>query len=442
MSSGTANMVGPGHRLFAEPTVSPDETSFQVRNDDQSYYNSVYFKQHSAQLQPVPTGPPSAPLTLESVVGKGFLAPIVATEKLCFHSAGDTGASKLAAIGTEASVADAMVKDLEQDPSLAPAFFFHLGDVIYNFGEAEYYYDQFYEPFRDYDRPIFAIPGNHDGICRYGADPTTPLAPTLSAFLRNFCAPTAGRSPDSGALMRSTMTQPGVYFTLDAPFVSIIGLYTNVLEGPGVISSQGGNYPTMNDDQLHWLTSELTRLKEPAGRRTRAVVIACHHPPASADEAHGGATGHAADMDAACTEAGFWPDAVVSGHAHLYQRFTRTVNGRQIPYIVAGSGGHATTLPMGEVIGRAPLTWGEYTLVKDPLLQYGYLTVTADWTQPAAPTLTFDFQAPKDTTARDIVTVDLVTGALSPTTPTPSPAPAPKRRHRTRKPHPSPTLQR
>ena len=31
------------------------------------------------------------------------------------------------------------------------------------------------------------------------------------------------------------MTQPGVYFTLDAPFVSIIGLYTNVLEGPGVL---------------------------------------------------------------------------------------------------------------------------------------------------------------------------------------------------------------
>ena len=30
--------------------------------------------------------------------------------------------------------------------------------------------------------------------------------------------------------MRSAMTQPGVYFTLDAPMVSIIGLYSNVLE--------------------------------------------------------------------------------------------------------------------------------------------------------------------------------------------------------------------
>src|SRR5581483_10795058 len=137
------------------------------------------------------------------------------------------------------------------------------GDVIYNFGEAEYYYDQFYEPFRNYDRPIFAIPGNHDGICRYGADPDTPLAPTLAAFLRNFCAAAPGPSVDAGGLVRSVMTQPGAYFTLDAPFVSIVGLYTNVLEGPGVISSQGGRYGALDDAQLHWLTTELERLKEP-----------------------------------------------------------------------------------------------------------------------------------------------------------------------------------
>jgi hypothetical protein len=36
------------------------------------------------------------------------------------------------------------------------------------------------------------------------------------------------------------MIQPGVYFTLDAPFVRIIGLYSNVLEDPGVISKGSG----------------------------------------------------------------------------------------------------------------------------------------------------------------------------------------------------------
>jgi hypothetical protein len=33
------------------------------------------------------------------------------------------------------------------------------------------------------------------------------------------------------------------------------------------------------------------------------------------------------------------PDAVLSGHAHNYQRFTRTLDGRQIPYLVVGAGG-------------------------------------------------------------------------------------------------------
>ncbi len=32
-----------------------------------------------------------------------------------------------------------------------PMFMFHLGDVVYSFGEHQYYYDQFYEPFRAYD---------------------------------------------------------------------------------------------------------------------------------------------------------------------------------------------------------------------------------------------------------------------------------------------------
>ena len=84
---------------------------------------------------------------------------------------GDTGAAKVnrsqtaaTAIGHETAVVDAMVSEVQNQGPDGPAFFFHLGDVIYNFGEAQYYYDQFYEPFRAYDRPIFAVPGNHDGI--------------------------------------------------------------------------------------------------------------------------------------------------------------------------------------------------------------------------------------------------------------------------------------
>ena len=196
-----------------------------------------------------------------------------------------------------------MVADVNTSGSDAPAFFFHLGDVVYEFGQDQYYYDQFYEPFREYDRPIFAIPGNHDGVV-YGDSTTTPAVPTLQAFMRNFCAAQPGPAADAGALVRSTMNQPGVYFTLDAPHVSIIGLYSNVLEGPGVISSQGGHYPTMNDDQLTFLTEELKRLAPARAAGQLAIVLATHHPPASADAKHGGGTGLATDIDSCCQQAG------------------------------------------------------------------------------------------------------------------------------------------
>src|SRR4051794_33605729 len=343
----------PGGRLFADPRPDADEKSFQVDNTSSAYYSSVYYERHKNDLQPVPRPRVARPrMDLADVLGADFLAPTIEAKKISFHAVGDTGAAKVnihqsaaRSIANEASVADAMTHDVSSGAPTAPLFFFHLGDVIYNFGEAVYYYDQFYAPFRNYDRPIFAVPGNHDGMV-FGNTPDVPQIPTLTAFLRNFCARKAGPASDAGTLARSTMTQPGVYFTLDAPFVSIVGLYTNVLEGPGVISSQNGHYPVLaGDAQLPSLKKELKRLAPARKRGERAVVIACHHPPASVDATHGGGSGLADDIDTAAREAGFWPDAVLSGHAHLYQRYTRSVDGRQIPYVVAGSGGFAAPPP-------------------------------------------------------------------------------------------------
>jgi hypothetical protein len=289
-----------------------------------------------------------------------------------------------------------------------PAFFFHLGDVIYNFGEADYYYDQFYEPFRAYDRPIFAIPGNHDGAVTYTNGGPQPDVPSLAAFIANFCATTAGKPPDAGGLARTTMTQPGVYFTLDAPMVSIVGLYTNVLEGPGVLTDESGRYPALKGDrQYEWLVGELQRLAPLRKALDRAVILACHHPPASADLTHGGTTGLADDLDQAFTAAGFWPDVIVSGHAHIYQRFARRVAGKQFPYIVAGSGGHNARAPAGEQAGEAPRTWNDYTLLVGPTAAYGYLTATVDMHDPSARTLELAFTAPGVPAAADTVTIEL-----------------------------------
>jgi hypothetical protein len=243
----------------------------------------------------------------------------------------------------------------------------------------------------------------------FGRTSATPQVPTLEAFLRNFCAATAGPSPDAGTLVRTVMTQPGVYFTLDAPYVSIIGLYSNVLDsGAGVISSQGNKFPTVGNAQLDFLKSELKRLKADRQAGNRAIIIAVHHPPASVDAKHGGSTGIEKDIDSCCQAAGLWPDAVLSGHAHLYQRFTRVVNGKHIPYIVSGSGGFAATAPQ-QAAPKAPYTIGDTTLEVDPIVEFGYLTITTD---AKTLSITFKTAAKGAVTVRDSVNVDLAQGQV------------------------------
>jgi hypothetical protein len=410
-------MAGPQGRLFADPTPTPDPTSFQVNNTSSAYYQSAYYLAHKNQVQPVPSPAMGQPrIELADIVGDNFISQIQTAGKIVFNAVGDTGPAKVSHSQTAAKaledaegVADAMVAEVQAGGPDAPSFFFHLGDIVYSFGEAQYYHDQFYEVYREYDRPIFAIPGNHDGMV-FGATSATPQVPTLEAFLRNFCATSPGPSPDSGGLVRSVMTQPGVYFTLDAPFVSIIGLYSNVLDGPGIISSQNGHYP-IGDDQLTFLKAELARLKPDHDSGNRAVVLAVHHPPASVDGKHGGSTGISADIDKCCTAAGLWPDAVLSGHAHLYQRFSRSVPGlsRSIPYVVSGSGGYAITPPKAKV--AAGTTSGPFKLVTPPIVEFGYLTVTVDMSGPKK-TLTIDFKSTKGST--DSVVVGLAPGAAQP----------------------------
>ena len=407
-----SNLIGKDGRLFGEQKPGPDATTFRVDNTSDQYYNSPYYLQHKDQVLPIPKPAMDPPrMNLAEILGDSVTQTVQAAKVISFHSVGDTGATKVGHLADEETVTDMMAADVEAGGASAPAFLLILGDVVYNFGEAKYYYDQFYDPFRVYDRPIFAIPGNHDAAV-YGDTSTSKAPPSLEAFLRNFCASKPGLSPDAGGLMRSVMTQPGVYFTLDAPYVSIIGLYSNVLEGPGVISSQGNKYP-ISDAQLQFLEAELVRLKPSRMAGERAVIIAAHHPPLSADAKHGGSTGISNDIDTACQKAGLWPDAVLSGHAHLYQRFTRRVANQEIPYIVSGSGGYNAKAQANVRVPKAPFTNGDTTLEIDPVVEYGYLTVTVDMTS-AAKQMTIAFNATKSGASMkpvrslDQVTVDLV----------------------------------
>jgi hypothetical protein len=391
--------------VFSQPQPSADPTAFKVPHPSD---NGLYAKVNDKLLEPIPPprgGAVEPILTLADVYGAQGAAKTAAIKKagqIVFHSVGDTGSVNGPL--TQDEVADKMVADFtETNPADVPSFFFHLGDVVYSFGEAKYYYDQFYEPYREYPGPIIAIPGNHDGVV-YSGDPE----PTLDAFLRNFCSGTPVNTPEAGGLLRTAMVAPGVYFTFDAPFVRILGLYSNVLEDPGVISSEGGTRANVTDVQLTFLKTALARCK--SEKYTGAVIIAVHHPPYTGGTVHFPSPNLGADIDSAAQAAGFWPHAVLSGHAHNYQRFTRTVNDMEIPYLVVGCGGHAIATLQTDSSGNPIRT--PYPVDTDITLEsyddtgFGYLRIVVD-----AQTLRIEYHPASDggatKTPDDVVTVNL-----------------------------------
>ena len=227
------------------------------------------------------------------------MTAITAAKKISFHAVGDTGAAKVnsfqtarQAIENEASVADAMASDVQEGGPTGPAFFFHLGDVVYNFGEGQYYYDQFYEPFRAYDRPIFAIPGNHDGMV-FGDEPDLPRIPTLTAFLRNFCAETPGPSPDAGG-DRALDDEPARRLLHPRRTLRLDRrpLHQRPREPRRHLESRTATTrrsPATSSSTSSAPSSQRLAPARKAGER--AVIVACHHPPASVDSQHGGSNG-------------------------------------------------------------------------------------------------------------------------------------------------------
>jgi len=359
----------PVQRHYAEPKQV--QISVNYKYDDESTDYTPYAG--TLQSVPAPRAGASLVIKLEDILGTDAVNKITATGKIVFHSVGDTGADKQNRVADEDNVAAMMAKDQKNAiDSERPCFFYHLGDVVYEFGEAAGYYPQFYEPFCMYNAPIFAIPGNHDGMTY------DPKMVSLQAFLANFCTPTPVTAPNAAGLLRSTMTQPGVYFTIDAPFVSIIGLYSNVSDkGPGVISSQGGKTPVVAADQKNFLIAELQRLKKLKAANGTAVIVALHHPPFYGQNMLAADKSLMNDIDDAFNKGGLWPDAILSGHAHLYERFARKVNGIELPYIIAGCGGYNVSPTATPSNPNQLVPPGSDPALQAYITTFGYLKIVA-----------------------------------------------------------------
>lgn len=394
------------------------------------YGNPVNTAKTRVRFEAAPARP-AGTLTLPlDLVLPSAAAAATKSGALVLHAVGDTGGEH----GTDMqrAVADAMEAQIggaSVDTPDTPAFFYHLGDVIYFNGQSTLYQEQFYEPYKFYPRDIFAIPGNHDGdtLVEHGDPPDAE--PSLHGFVNNFCDTT----PQPVFAYRDTMTQPYVYWTLDAPFVTIVGLYSNV---DGTLDGQG------TAEQQQWLEQQLV-----GADPDKCLLLTVHHPPYSLDSDHGGYPAIGAAIDRAmarvtAAKTGRIPDAILSGHVHDYQRFTRTIGTREIPYLIAGAGGYANTANLIHHLQRAnpttPVPTPFQTTVSGVVLESydetaaGFLRVRVDPatltieyfsvpfgspppanggpTQPGASATVYD---PSAVARHDIVVVNLATHRLA-----------------------------
>jgi len=352
-------------KVIRDAKIRLEELTQQTASTNQQVEDLKRQVDRLTPFQPLPAacGPKPYHLSLHKIIGDEATAKIQDNGQLVFHITGDTGGVRNPS--PQERVATAMAAQITAgNDGQRPAFLYLLGDLVYYSGEAENYYAQFYAPYAHYAAPIFAIPGNHDGVVLSGH----PASDSLAAFMANFCASPGTRTPEAKDVARMAMTQPNSYWTLEAPYATIVGLYTNVTEGGA-----------LDDEQIAWLANELK-----TAPKDKALIVAMHHPIYAISSLLSGSKANNATgpmgkvLDDAIATSGRIPDAVFAAHANLYMRFSRDRSGSTIPYLVVGTGGYPNRLRMPATARRNTPTTAvrNVSLASYDDTHYGFMRVT------------------------------------------------------------------
>ncbi len=326
---------GVGKRQSHVPPVNGEKFPTQTTGSKLPHY--------PFQPLPAPNGHAPYRFDLADLLSPEDIKSIKTAGVLVCHTLGDTGDSR----GQQQDfVAEMMTRDAQDSAaSKKPAFCYHLGDVVYFAGDIDKYGENFYETYKDYPCFIVAIPGNHD--CQPDDPQDGPVDPNkrpLDGWVQNFMSESPGRlgSLKTGS-GRTQMDLPNVYWTLTTPFATIIGLFSNVGETQGEIRT----------DQIDWFRSELL-----AADKDLALIVAVHHPPFSGDTEHSGSSDVYKVLFDSFEATRRYPNLILSGHVHNYQRFTHRVGtGRsaiQVPCVVAGAGGYTNLGKLHKIGGAYP----------------------------------------------------------------------------------------
>lgn len=385
---------GTGKRQTHQPPISAAKLQVQA--------TGIQLPHYPFQPLPAPNGPPPYRFDLSELLPAADINAIK-NGTLVFHTVGDTGDHR----GQQQDfVAEMMTQDAQTLPAnRQPAFFYHLGDVVYFAGDISMYGDNFYQTYKDYPCFIVAIPGNHD--CQPDDPQDGPVDPNkvpLDGWVQNFMSKNPGQlgSLKTGA-DRTQMDLPNVYWTFTTPWATILGLFSNVGETQGEI----------HQDQIDWFQGELT-----AADPNLALIVTVHHPPFSGDVEHSGSSVVDTVLMSAFKATKRYPNLILSGHVHNYQRFTNVVQGPkgqlQIPYVVAGAGGYTNLGKLQKVNGafpKAPLSVSSsLTLEQYDQDNFGFLRIEVSKTQILGTYLSAPYSVGGTPSASvvDTFTVDLV----------------------------------
>ncbi|MFF4618136.1 metallophosphoesterase family protein [Nonomuraea jabiensis] len=242
-------------------------------------------------------------------------------------------------------------------------------DVIYPTGSGNEYEDKFFRPYKDYDAPVYAIPGNHDWY------------DGLGGFMRVFCdAPALKPKPDRrlrGLLWRKPeaidearlararelrgrpsqrVTQPGPYWVIESDSLLIVGVDTGIKN-------------VIDKGQTAWLRR--------VSRDPRPKILVTGKPIYTGNVYKPSPLEEGGTIDDIVRDPANRYVAAIGGDVHNYQRYPVKVGDRVIQYIVSGGGGafmHAThTIQRVDVKGVHEDDFRCYPLRGDSLSFYSQL---------------------------------------------------------------------
>jgi acid phosphatase type 7 len=341
---GAGNRPSGSHTSSAHPT-HPAPAHVSHATGAKLPVQSTHFVAPHFPFQPLPApnGQPPFRFDLSHLLHDTDIQKIRDAGMLVFHTVGDTGDER----GKQMDFVSAMMTEdcNASAEDKVPAFYYHLGDVVYSAGGIDMYGENFYETYNEYPGLIVAIPGNHD--CQPDDPQDGPVDPNkvlLDGFVQNFMSKNPAQLGSlKTSSSRTQMDLPNVYWTFTTPFATIIGLFSNVSETEAEI----------HPDQIAWFKGELT-----AADPDLALIVAIHHPPYSGDTEHSGSSVAEKVLFESFAATGRYPHLILSGHVHNYQRFTVKQSGKSgtfaLPCVVAGAGGYTKLGQLHKVGGAFP----------------------------------------------------------------------------------------